>query len=131
MKSSASVRPGVLQTVSSIAVLLLMLVVIGGLLWVIMFVLISLPATVAAAIVAGSATILVSVFSLIFSKRMDRTREIEQEHRKQKAPIYEEFLSFLFKLFNSNRGGESTMSLDDMKEYFGSFFQQLIVWGVR
>src|SRR5690242_3246225 len=49
---------------------------------------------VVTAVLATSGTVLVSVASLILSKRWEHKRDIEQEHRKQKLPIYEDFMAF-------------------------------------
>jgi hypothetical protein len=48
---------------------------------------------IAAALVTAAATVLLSVSSLILSKRWEQQREIQQQHRKRKLPIYEEFMA--------------------------------------
>ncbi|WP_043891131.1 hypothetical protein [Paenibacillus sp. Aloe-11] len=53
---------------------------------------------VAAALIAASATIVVSVLSVVVAKYYEKKRAIELEHRSKKIPIYEEFVEFLFKL---------------------------------
>lgn len=84
---------------------------------------------VQAAVIAGSATVLISVFSLIWSARQQIFREIQAEHRKQKSEIYEEFIQFLFDALLSNKLGKPAVDEQKMAEYFAKFNQRMIVWG--
>ena len=88
----------------------------------------ALPVQLAAPLTVASTTVLVSVFSLIFSKHWERKWEIEQEHRKQKLPIYEEFLVFWFKVL-VKKAGETPVSETEMIEFFRTFTQKLMIWG--
>lgn len=101
----------------------------GFLLWTLFRAFITLPPEIATAIIAGSATILVSVLTLVLSKQWERRLEIEQEHRKQKLPIYEEFMAFWFKVLLSHKPGMNPVSEEEMVEFFSTFTQKLIVWG--
>ncbi|HEX9929724.1 MAG TPA: hypothetical protein VGB02_14420 [Pyrinomonadaceae bacterium] len=73
-----------------------------------------------AAIITASATI----FAAIRTKSIERLKEIEQELRKQKAPIYEEFADFLL-----NKVLQNKASSEEMLEFVMKFHQKMIVWG--
>jgi len=84
---------------------------------------------VAAAIVAASGTVLISVLSLIISKRWERMKEIQQEHRRKKIPIYEEFIQFWFKVLFSQQAGSQQVSEKEITKFLSDFTQKLILWG--
>ena len=90
---------------------------------------VALSPEIATAIIAGSATVLVSVVSLIISRHWERRREIEQEHRKQKLPIYQEFMMFWFKIIMSQKSGMADVSEKEIIQFMGSLTQKLMVWG--
>ncbi len=84
---------------------------------------------IATAIVAAAATILVSVFTLIWSKLWERRLAIEQEQRLQKIPVYEEFMSFWIKVLFSSKPGQPGFQQEEMIEFFKRFTQKLVIWG--
>lgn len=90
---------------------------------------VTLSPQITAAIIAGVATVLVSVFSILWSKRSERLREIEQEQRKQKLPIYEEFVAFVLKLILAEKLGNKPVPEKEMIKFMSTFAQKLIVWG--
>ncbi|MED1802244.1 hypothetical protein [Brevibacillus porteri] len=65
---------------------------------------------VAGAFITGFVTIIVAVVSLILAKRYELKKEIEQSHRSNKLPLYEEFLVFYFRLLMSIRTGETSIA---------------------
>ena len=97
--------------------------------WTIWKTLTSVSPQVGTALVAGMATLLVSVFSVLWSKRVDREREIEQEQRQQKIPVYEDFLSLIFRIVFAEKLGENPVSEQEMLKIFRLFAQKLLVWG--
>ncbi len=111
--------------------LLIILIVFGifliNLIW---KTLISLPKEISTPIIAASATILISVFSVIISKRLERKREVEQEILKQKIMVYEEFMSFWIKdiLLHHDKIDEDS-KIKASKLFFANFTPKLIVWG--
>lgn len=115
---------------------LLSIIVVAGLciavwyiavtLWKVFF---GLQKEVAAALVAASATILVSVFSVTGAKYYERKRTIEQELRQRKIPIYEDFIKFLFRLIGAEKLGCKPMNEKEMQEFFIEFTQKLMIWG--
>ncbi len=114
-----------LAIVSSIGVVIGLWYAISGLLAVFA----GLQKEVAAAIIVASATILVSVLSVVVGKYYERKRSIEQELRQKKIPMYEEFIRFWFDLFMSEKLTGAPMNEKKMLEYFNTFTQKLMVWG--
>lgn len=65
-----------------------------------------------------------ALIAVLRSKTADRQREIDQELREKKGPIYEEFTQFLIgKVLRNNASHE------EMMEYIVKFSQEMIVWG--
>lgn len=116
------------KTLLALLVVLVILGLAGLLVWLIIIILRTLQAGVAAAIITGVFTVLISVFSLIYSKQHERRQEIEQEHRKQKQPVYEDFMEFLFKLFLGSKQG-TPLTQKEIAESISKFTQKLIIWG--
>jgi len=83
---------------------------------------------VSATVVTAVVTLIGSALTLVFTKKWDRHREIQQEHRKQKTPLYEEFIAFLFKLFMASKDG-SSLTEDEMKAFMVKFTRGLTIWG--
>src|SRR5438132_7303699 len=71
---------------------LMVLVVVIWLLWSTFTYILTLQKEVAVAIVAAIATVLVAVFSLIITRQNEKRRDIEQQLRQQKTPLYEDFI---------------------------------------
>ncbi len=110
-------------------VLLIICIVLGGYVLVLFWKFISQSdPTIGSAIIAGIVTILVSVFSLIWSKRSDRQKQIEEAHREKKVSAYEEFLEFVFKLLVSSKSGKP-LTTEEMEDFLSKFNQKMIVWG--
>lgn len=107
----------------------ILLALAGFIAWTIWKAFITLSPEIATAIVAFSTTVLVSVISLILSKHWERRKEIEQEHRKHKLPIYEDFLAFLFKMYRSQIIDKKPISEEEMVEFIYGFTQKIMVWG--
>lgn len=84
---------------------------------------------IAAIIVVTSATVLISVLSLIISKHWERIKEIQQEHRSKKIPIYEEFIKFWFKVLFGQKTKPQQVPEREIIEFLSDFTQKLILWG--
>lgn len=83
---------------------------------------------------AGVISVLVAVISIHLSKRWERTRDIEVEHRKVQLPIYEEFIKQVFGLLLPKKGtgtkdAETKCDDPDLGNYLREFMQQIILWG--
>ncbi len=102
--------------------------IIGFTAWFIWKAFASLSSQVAATVIVGILTASASIFAVLKSKQAEHRRDIEQELRKQKAPIYEEFSSFLFKILMSTKTGKE-VSEEEMLQFIVDFNRRLIVWG--
>lgn len=120
-----------LQIIISFLFLGLLFSILGGIGWVIYYglsqltnkeiipLLTAVIPTVAAIITAGA-----TIYVAIKTKKAERLKEIEQELRKQKAPIYEEFSDFLL-----NKVLKNQASNEEMLEFIIKFNQKMIVFG--
>ena len=111
-----------------LAALLLLLALVVLLGWGLFRALDQLKSGVAAAVVTASATVLISVFSLIFSKRWEQRRFIDQANREHKLPVYDEFIRFWFRVTFSGESAEDGLSDDDFKRFVAEFSQKLALW---
>lgn len=86
---------------------------------------------IAAGIIAASATVCVSVFSVAASKLLELNISIANEHRAKKMPVYEDFISFLIKILQSNNpnSGQKQITQKEMVQNVTKFSQSIIVWG--
>ncbi|MFD1885492.1 hypothetical protein [Paenibacillus wenxiniae] len=112
---------------------LIILIIIGFLVYFLFkglfFVFSSIPKEVAAPLIAASATIMVSVLSIVIAKYYENKRTIELEHRNKKIPIYEEFVEFLFKLLMHEKIEGKPMEEQEVLKFMSVFTQKLLVWG--
>jgi choline-glycine betaine transporter len=92
---------------SSFVVLGVVVVLVVAFLVVVWRGLAALDSTVAAAVIAASATVLISVVSLIYSKTWEQRRAIEEAQREHKRGVYEEFIQFLFRTITEPPGEEA------------------------
>lgn len=74
------------------------------------------------ALIAGTITIL----GYFITRYLERKKQIEQEIRKQKLPIYEEFLDFIFKFMVGNR--KNNISEQDLEQFMFNFNKKSIIW---
>ncbi len=102
---------------------------VGWLVWSLWNAVTSLPAQVGAAAVTASATVLVSVVSLIVAKYFEGQRDIKQEHRRQKLPVYEEFISFMFDLLWSKKLGKGSITPIDIERFAADFAKRMLLVG--
>lgn len=108
-----------------LAMLALVLLMVGSL-WLSLRV---LSAQFVVAVIAGSATILLSVLFVIVSRHYERHREFEIEQRRRKLPAYEEFMGFWSRLFLTQETDGKPLPVDEIREFSAKFTQHLIIWG--
>lgn len=89
----------------------------------------SAQAPLAAAVVAGSATILVSMLSVVVGKYLESRAKIREEHRQKKVPVYEELIQFLFRALFAQKLGREPLSDKEVIEFFSEFTPKLVIWG--
>jgi hypothetical protein len=68
-----------------------------------------------------------STLSIAITKNWDRQKEIQQEHRKQKTPMYEKFVAFLFKLFMAGKN-ETSLPQAEILESMVEFTRGMTIW---
>lgn len=122
---------------------LIFIIILGGLIVAAFFVIkftwkifTGLDKQVAAAIVAGSATVLVSVITVVIGKNLEKKREIVQQHSMQKREFYEKFLEefFRFTRKHSKEEGRLTQIVgppiadEKLVEFFDEASRKLILW---
>jgi hypothetical protein len=86
------------QLVRAFAALAVVLALLGAAVYGAVVALDHLRTGVAAGVVTASATVLISVITLVWSQRADRRRAIEQTAREQKLGVYDELLQFWLEL---------------------------------
>ena len=89
----------------------------------------TLPKDVATTLFGISCTVAGSIVTLLLSKRAERRREIEFELRKQKVPVYEKLLSFIFRFIYEEKTGRGSPSTEETIQFFSEFTPQMIIWG--
>jgi len=95
---------------------------------------ISLQAEMATAVLAASATVLVSVITVFIGKYIEKRREIELKQREKKIEIYEIFMEKWFKylLLGKSSAGKQVKDLSSDPEFMSfliEFTRKLILWG--
>jgi hypothetical protein len=85
-----------------------------------------LDKTIAAAIVAGSATIITSTLAIVIGRYFESKRDREASHREHKTEVYDQLLKRLFEIFS----GPNTVKIDS--EEFAVFLKEvhrkLVLW---
>jgi hypothetical protein len=89
----------------------------------------TLPPALAAALVGGFVSIIVSLLTVALTKWWERKWLIEQEHRNRKRPAYERFMSFWFAIFSGNKPGGTPLTQEQIIESLNTFTRKLVVWG--
>ncbi|HET7231514.1 MAG TPA: hypothetical protein VFJ16_16005 [Longimicrobium sp.] len=89
----------------------------------------TLQPPVAAAIIASSGTILVSVFTLLVSKLIERKNAIRLQIREKKIPAYEELISTSFKVLYSDKLEGKPMEEKEMLRLLVGATERLVIWG--
>ena len=85
--------------------------------------------TVGAGVIAAAATVLVSVISVLFAKRLEFRANVEKEHREKKIPFYEEMVKFIFRITFSQKLGIEPVTEQEMIQKMAEFTENLVVWG--
>ena len=88
----------------------------------------SLESATAVAVVTTSATILLSVGSLIYSRRAEQQRTIEQQLREKKTPIYDEFIQWWLETLFHELLRKPARSEQEVGTWKTSFNQKIIPW---
>jgi hypothetical protein len=89
----------------------------------------NLNPTIATGILAASATITVSIISVLVSKQIERKTIITNELREKKVPIYEEIIAFIFRITFAEKKGETPLNEKEVIQNMVKFTQDLVIWG--
>lgn len=88
-----------------------------------------LQSDIAVGIIAASATVIVSVISVVSAKQLENRANIRQELRTKKIPIYEEIISTLFKILFAEKLGKKKLSEVETMAFFVTSSEKLTIWG--
>jgi hypothetical protein len=79
------------------------------------------------AIIAASATVLVSVLSIVVGKLYESRALIQKEHREKKIPVYEDLIKLMFRVLRSDRT-ENPLPEKEMIGLMSDFTQRAMIW---
>jgi len=85
-------------------------------------------AKVLSALVAGVITIVGSAATIAYGKIQEKKKDIEQQLRVKKIPVYENFLQLCFRCMAAVKDGEVSESKAPLDSEFRDFIQTMIVW---
>ena len=85
--------------------------------------------TVAASLIAASATIVVSVISVLLAKFLEHRSEIRKEMRIKKIPVYTDLIKFMFRISFAEKRGQNAPSEKEILDFFQDFTEKIVVWG--
>ena len=85
--------------------------------------------TLGAGIIAASATVIVSVISVLVAKRIEQKTEIQKELRDRKTPVYEELVAFIFRITFAEKLGQAAVTESEMIQNMAKFTEKLVIWG--
>jgi hypothetical protein len=84
---------------------------------------------IAAPLIGGMATVVVSVISVLGSRLWDRRQQRLDAIRQRKLPIYESFVRALLEFLRERPEGEQPAANEAIVKAFQDFSTGLIVWG--
>jgi hypothetical protein len=88
------------------------------------------PEAIGAAVIAASATVLVSVFATLATKHLERRQEIEREQRERKLEVYKQFMDYQFAVMQQVRSEMNEAEQSEFDRAFRvSFAKNLVSWG--
>jgi hypothetical protein len=114
------------KLVLSFALLFLLIGVIG---LVARMILKDLQPQVGAAFVVAASTVMVSVASVLIAKHYERQAEIQREHMKRKAEIYERQIQFWFSILFAPKLNKPVPNDQELMAFFNDTMKDLITWG--
>ena len=84
-----------------------------------------------AALVAASATVLVSVLSVLLSKRSESKALIASQLREKKVPVYEKIVNHIFLITFADKLGKQPPTEEGNIQFFANTTTELIIWGSK
>lgn len=116
----------VLQFILSLAAICFISWLIFRIITVIISGILSLKSNIAVAVIAASASISVSLISLIVSKHVESRAIITQENRVKKIPIYEELISVVMRFVFADKLGLEPMNEDELMKFMAEFTEKIL-----
>ena len=98
------------QTTFGIAALIIIIMIIYYICSIVFTVFSSVNPQLGASLVAASATIIVSVMTVVFSKHLDTKNTINNHLREKKIPVYEKIIEFIFTITFADKIGKEPLS---------------------
>lgn len=89
----------------------------------------TINSTLAAGMIAASATIIVSLISVLVSKHLDRKALIYNQLREKKVPTYVKIIEFIFRITFAEKLGKPSPTEREMIEFFAGITQEIVIWG--
>lgn len=83
-----------------------------------------LDPNIVVALIAGAVTIV----GYFVTRYLERSRLIEQQIREQKLPTYEEFMEFMFSIFQQTKSGDDISNDEDLQKFFWNMNKKSILW---
>ena len=100
-----------------------------GATWILWSVFSDIPAEIAAPTLVGSATVIVSVASILITTRRQRQSEGDQEHRRRRIPVYEDLVHFIFTMLMADNLGVKQPTTEESVRAFAEFTEKVTLWG--
>ncbi len=87
--------------------------------------------SVGAALIAGAATVISSVFIASYNSRKAKEKTAFEAHREKKAEIYNKFMQVVIQLLRNTKAGKEGDDVlpEDVEEFFYSFTSKITVYG--
>lgn len=82
-----------------------------------------------AGFVAASATIIVSLISVLVSKHLERRATISAHLREKKIPTYEKIINFIFSITFADKLGKDRLTEKEVIQFMAEITQELVIWG--
>ncbi len=89
----------------------------------------SVDPKLALGLIAASATVIVSLISVLVSKNLERKALILAHLREKKIPTYEKIIDFIFKITFADKLNKKTPSEKEMVVFMAEITQELVIWG--
>ena len=90
---------------------------------------ISVNPQLGAGLLAASATIIVSLISVLVSKHLERRSVILAHLREKKIPTYEKIINFIFSLTFAQKLDKKQPTDKEMIKFMAEITQELVIWG--
>ena len=87
--------------------------------------------SVGAALIAGTATVISSVYIASYNSRKAKERVAFEAHREKKAAVYSEFMDMVIQLMKNTKEGKEGDDVlpDNLEEFFYNFTAKITVYG--